>query len=109
MNRLVSVAIVLLALVLLGSTMTATQAPPATPLRIISFGAHPDDAELKSAGVAAMWSAQGHKVKLVAMTNGDVGHFAMAGGPLAARRIKEAAEGGRILGTPSEGPGIPAG
>ena len=102
MKHLSTTCVVLLALVLLGGTRTSTQAPQATPLRIISFGAHPDDAELKSAGVAAMWAAQGHKVKLVAMTNGDIGHWSLAGGPLAARRIKEAAECGRILGTESQ-------
>ena len=37
-------------------TVTATQAQP---LRIIAFGAHPDDAELKAAGVAALWAARG--------------------------------------------------
>src|SRR2546428_1574816 len=70
----------------------------ARPLRIIAFGAHPDDAELKASGVAALWAAQGHKVKLVAMTNGDVGHFLMAGRPLAKRRKAEVAECARILG-----------
>jgi N-acetylglucosamine malate deacetylase 1 len=71
------------------------------PLRIIAFGAHPDDAELKASGVAALWAAQGHKVKFVAMTNGDVGHFAEAGGPLARRRTAEVAECARILGIES--------
>src|SRR5688572_27859265 len=61
-------------------------------LRIIAFGAHPDDAEQKAGGVAAQWAAQGHKVKFVSMTNGDVGHFAMAGGPLARRRKAEVEE-----------------
>ena len=67
----------------------AAQAPAARTLRIIAFGAHPDDAELKFAGTAALFAAQGHKVKLVALTNGDVGHFAQAGGPLAQRRKAE--------------------
>jgi LmbE family N-acetylglucosaminyl deacetylase len=71
---------------------------PAQPLRIIAFGAHPDDAELKASGVAALWAAKGHKVKFVAMTNGDVGHFETAGGPLARRRKAEVAECARILG-----------
>jgi LmbE family N-acetylglucosaminyl deacetylase len=71
------------------------------PLRIIAFGAHPDDAELKASGVAALWAAQGHKVKFVAMTNGDVGHFEQAGGPLARRRTAEVAECARILGIES--------
>ena len=74
----------------------------ATPLRIIAFGAHPDDAELKASGVAALWAAQGHKVKFVAMTNGDVGHFGEAGGPLARRRKAEVAECARILGIENE-------
>jgi LmbE family N-acetylglucosaminyl deacetylase len=69
-----------------------------TPLRIIAFGAHPDDAELKAAGTAAQWAAAGHKVKFVAMTNGDVGHFSQAGGPLAQRRKAEVQECAKILG-----------
>jgi LmbE family N-acetylglucosaminyl deacetylase len=67
-------------------------------LRIIAFGAHPDDCELKAGGVAAKWAAQGHKVKFVATTNGDVGHFAMAGGPLALRRTAEVRHCAEILG-----------
>jgi N-acetylglucosamine malate deacetylase 1 len=67
----------------------AAQTPANRPLRIIAFGAHPDDAELKFAGTAALLAAQGHKVKLVALTNGDVGHFAQAGPPLAQRRKAE--------------------
>ena len=72
--------------------------PAQRPLKIIAFGAHPDDAELKASGVAAMWAAAGHKVKFVAMTNGDVGHFEQAGGPLAKRRKAEVAECAKILG-----------
>ena len=74
----------------------------AQPLRIIAFGAHPDDAELKASGVAALWAAQGHKVKFVAMTNGDIGHFEQAGGPLARRRAAEVAECAKILGIETE-------
>jgi N-acetylglucosamine malate deacetylase 1 len=72
------------------------------PLRIIAFGAHPDDAELKAGGAAALWAADGHKVKFVAMTNGDIGHFALAGGPLAQRRKAEVAECARIFGIETE-------
>ncbi len=71
-------------------------------LRIIAFGAHPDDAELKASGVAALWAAQGHAVKFVAMTNGDVGHFQMAGGALAQRRKAEVEECARLLGIETE-------
>jgi len=71
-------------------------------LRIIAFGAHPDDSELKASGVAALWATQGHKVKFVAMTNGDIGHFKMAGGPLAKLRLAEVKECARILGIETE-------
>ena len=71
-------------------------------LRIICFGAHPDDAEYKSGGCAAMWAKLGHHVKLVSVTNGDIGHWAMAGGPLAQRRAAESAEVARRLGVESE-------
>ena len=68
-------------------------------LRIIAFGAHPDDCELKAGGVGAMWAAQGHHVKLVSVTNGDIGHWKEAGGPLAQRRTKEVEQASKILGT----------
>src|SRR2546426_11319328 len=71
-------------------------------LRIICFGAHPDDCELQAGGVAAMWAAQGHKVKFVSVTNGDIGHWREAGGPLAKRRLAEVLETARILGITSE-------
>ena len=71
-------------------------------LRIIAFGAHPDDNELRASGVAAMWAAQGHKVKFVAMTNGDIGHFKMAGAPLAKRRLAEVRACAQILGIETE-------
>lgn len=72
------------------------------PLRIIAFGAHPDDNELKAAGVAARWAAAGHSVKFVAVTNGDVGHFAEGGGPLALRRTAEVRACARLLGIESQ-------
>ena len=59
------------------------QAPNDGKLRIIIFGAHPDDAEYLGAGVAMKWAKMGHHVKLVSATNGDIGHWQMAGGPLA--------------------------
>ncbi len=71
-------------------------------LRIICFGAHPDDAEYKSGGVAALWAQAGHKVKLVSLTNGDIGHWAMAGGPLAKRRTLESAAVAQRLGVTSQ-------
>ncbi len=103
MKRFGAVWLVALAVVGVGSMATHDSvSAQARVLRIIAFGAHPDDAELKAGGVAAQWAAQGHKVKFVAMTNGDVGHFAMAGGPLARRRKAEVEECARILGIETE-------
>src|SRR5215472_19216568 len=78
------------------------QAPADGKLRIIVFGAHPDDAEYRGAGVAMKWAKQGHHVKLVSATNGDIGHWQMAGGPLAVRRKKEVLEVDRRLGATTE-------
>jgi LmbE family N-acetylglucosaminyl deacetylase len=71
-------------------------------IRIIAFGAHPDDCEYVAAGTAARWAARGHAVKFVACTNGDIGHFAMAGGPLARRRTAEVRSCAKILGITAE-------
>src|SRR5688500_18132087 len=68
------------------------------PLRIIAFGAHPDDCELQAGGTAALWASKGHKVKFVSLTNGDIGHWREAGGPLARRRLAEVQQAARMLG-----------
>jgi len=78
------------------------QLPQDGKLRIIAFGAHPDDTELREGGAAAKWAAQGHHVKFVSCTNGDIGHWNMAGGPLAKRRAAEVKETGKILGIAQE-------
>ena len=71
-------------------------------LRIIVFGAHPDDAEFKAGGTAAKWAKLGHHVKLVSVTNGDIGHWRMAGGPLAQRREAEVQAAAKVLGTTAQ-------
>ena len=85
---------------------TAAWAGPAAAadgkLRIITFGAHPDDCELDTAGVAAKWAALGHKFKCVSVTNGDIGHSVIAGGPLALRRRAESQRAARVLGIETE-------
>ena len=71
-------------------------------LRIIVFGAHPDDCELSAGGSTAKWAAQGHHVKFVSCTNGDIGHWGMAGGALAQRRAKETRKCAEILGNQTQ-------
>lgn len=68
------------------------------PLRIIAIFAHPDDAESKMGGTAALWAEMGHEVKFVSITNGDAGHHEIGGGVLAKIRTAEAQEAARRLG-----------
>jgi LmbE family N-acetylglucosaminyl deacetylase len=98
MKRLSCLLVLSCASLITATPVGSVATPQGQPLRIIAFGAHPDDAELKASGVAALWAAVGAKVKFVAMTNGDVGHFETAGGPLARRRKAEVTECARILG-----------
>lgn len=68
------------------------------PIRVIAFGAHPDDCDIRAAGTAALFHAAGAAVKFVSVTNGDAGHQTMHGAALAARRLGEAKESARRLG-----------
>lgn len=76
----------------------AEEEKPERVLRIIAFGAHPDDAEFQLGGCAVKWARLGHKVKFVSATNGDIGHWNMAGGPLAQRRTAEVQEAAKRMG-----------
>jgi len=80
--------------------LAAAAAAPAAdaPLRIIVFGAHPDDCDLDAGGTAILWAQKGHAVKFVSLTNGDAGHQSEGGGALAKRRRLEAQEAGRRFG-----------
>jgi len=81
----------------------APAARAADPLRIIVFGAHPDDCELDAGGTAARWAKLGHKVKFVSVTNGDIGHHEQAGAILARRRTAEVKAAAEALGVATEG------
>jgi LmbE family N-acetylglucosaminyl deacetylase len=81
------------------TTPERTQPPSADgKLNIIAFGAHPDDCDQRAGGIAAKYAALGHRVRFVAVTNGDAGHQTEGGGALAARRRAEAREAGRRIG-----------
>lgn len=68
------------------------------PKRIIAIFAHPDDADSKMGGTAAMLAKMGHKVKFVSITSGDAGHQSQGGGALAKRRRAEAKEAAHRFG-----------
>jgi len=76
--------------------------PPEKKLRIIVFGAHPDDAELKAGGTAIKWAKLGHHVKFVSVTNGDIGHWRMKRDELARRRLAEVQAAAKVLGIETE-------
>jgi len=67
-------------------------------LNIIVIGAHPDDADNKSGGTAALFAEMGHNVKFVSVTNGDAGHYNKGGGHLAKIRRAEAKKAAKELG-----------
>ncbi len=67
-------------------------------MNIVCFGAHPDDGEVYAGGTLVKWSQEGHKVLLVSMTNGDIGHHELSGGELARRRAEEARRSAEIGG-----------
>src|SRR5688500_1621720 len=100
-NPLPLVAVLLCVLTVVPPSAAQAQVPAEGDgkLRVICFGAHPDDCELQAGGVGALWAAQGHHVMFVSATNGDIGHWREAGGPLALRRKKEVEEASKILGT----------
>ena len=71
-------------------------------LRVIVFGAHPDDCEIRCGGLAKICSERGDLVKFVSATNGDIGHWGMAGGVRANRRNTEGQAAADVLGITTE-------
>ena len=72
------------------------------PLRLLILAAHPDDAEIHAGGLATLYAAAGHYVKMVSVTNGEAGHHEQVGPALTARRRLEAAAAAKIIGAVSE-------
>jgi N-acetylglucosamine malate deacetylase 1 len=67
-------------------------------LRLLVIGAHPDDAEFKAGGLAALYRGLGHEVCFVSVTNGEAGHHEISGPSLVARRRAEADAAAAVLG-----------
>lgn len=67
-------------------------------MKLLSIGAHPDDAEYYAGGLARKFSRSGHQVKFLSMTNGDAGHHDMRGPDLAERRRQESWSASVIAG-----------
>ncbi|HVY71835.1 MAG TPA: PIG-L family deacetylase, partial [Verrucomicrobiae bacterium] len=101
-RRLARVGPVLAALLCIHQARAINPPPDDGKLRIVCFGAHPDDCELQASGTAAMWAAKGHHVLFVSVSNGDIGHWREAGGPLALRRNAEVEAAHKLLGIEGE-------
>ncbi len=88
--------------VICGLAWSVANGQEADHLRVIVFGAHPDDCEIRCGGVGILWAERGDFVKFVSTTNGDIGHWGMAGGALANRRNAEVQAAAGVLGVTSE-------
>jgi LmbE family N-acetylglucosaminyl deacetylase len=71
-------------------------------LKLLILGAHPDDAEYHAGGLASIYRARGHEVKMVSATDGRSGHQAQWGESLARRRREEARTSAMVIGAQSE-------
>ncbi len=69
-----------------------------TPKRILHIHAHPDDAEIFSAGTLALLASRGHQITMVTMTPGDCGSNHHAPEEIAAIRRAEAARSAALIG-----------
>lgn len=90
----------LIGLMLFFSDLSIAQinSPGNDPLRVIAIFAHPDDADFRMGGTAALMAEAGHQVKFISITNGNAGHHEKGGGVLAKIRRAEAEEAARRYG-----------
>jgi len=67
-------------------------------MRVLAFGAHPDDMEFKVAGTLAKYAARGDEVYMCIATDGQIGAYGMPREEIAALRHKEAQASCDIIG-----------
>ena len=67
-------------------------------LRLLILGAHPDDAEYHSGGLACIYRSLGHTVKMVSVTDGGAGHHRLTREELVPLRRIEAGRSGETIG-----------
>lgn len=60
-----------------------------TQIRAMMIGAHPDDCDFRCGGLALKYARAGHKVKFLAMCNGEGGHHILKPDEVSQRRYKE--------------------
>jgi LmbE family N-acetylglucosaminyl deacetylase len=67
-------------------------------MKFMFIGAHPDDGDSCTGGIAARYVERGGQAMLVSITNGNAGHQQMQPAELAARRKAEAKRAGEVIG-----------
>lgn len=75
--------------------------PNARVPRLLCIGAHPDDCEIQTSGLAALWTGNGGAARFLSMTDGSAGHQEFAGAKLAQIRRAEARAGAAAVGADS--------
>ncbi len=74
---------------------------PQRPPHLLCIGAHPDDCEIQTSGLAALWTGLGGSARFASMTDGSAGHQELGGGKLANIRRAEARAGAAAVGADS--------
>jgi LmbE family N-acetylglucosaminyl deacetylase len=74
---------------------------------ILALHAHPDDIETLGAGTLALLAAQGHRIVIATVTNGDCGSRVHGAKELAAIRFKEATAAAAVIGARYRCGGVP--
>lgn len=67
-------------------------------LRVLAFGAHPDDLEFQMSGTLAKYVERGHHVTMAVVTNGDVGSSTLSMEEIAAVRHQENLNSAAMIG-----------
>ena len=70
-------------------------------MKILAFGAHPDDLEMQCSGTLALYSKQGHEVFMCHVCSGDKGSLVYNSDELVKIRRKEAIEAAELIGAES--------
>ena len=67
-------------------------------MRVLAFGAHPDDVEFRCAGTLKKYADRGDEITIAVATNGNIGSFRMSKDEIAKVRHKEAQNAADLLG-----------
>ena len=67
-------------------------------MRVLAFGAHPDDIEFRMAGTLAKYAARGDEVYMCVATNGEIGSYGMTRAEIAELRHREAQASADVIG-----------